>query len=165
MAHDNQQAAWLSDLLARHGRALTLYARQWTDWPEDVVQDVLLQLFTLSKRPENGAAWLFRAVRNAAISDGRSARRRQQRERRSAAGEAWFDDASQALDAATATAAIGKLPEELREVMIARIWGELTFAEIAELTETSTSTAQRRYEQALRTLQQQLAGPCTTNNH
>jgi RNA polymerase sigma-70 factor (ECF subfamily) len=53
-------------------------------------------------------------------------------------------------------------PVELREVIVARIWGSLTYAEIAELVGTSLSTAQRRYEQGIRELQTRLENPCET---
>jgi RNA polymerase sigma factor (sigma-70 family) len=164
MGHDDLTAAWLSDLLAQHGRGLVLYARQWCECPEDIVQDALLELILQRKRPERVAAWLFRVVRNGAISAGRSARRRTQREQRSSASEAWFDNTSTALDAAAASEALAMLAPELREVVVARIWGDLTFTEIAEVSGASTSTAQRRYEQGLRELQVRLERPCTTMN-
>ncbi len=164
MGHDDQTASWLSDLLAQHGRALVLYARQWCESPEDVVQDALLELIVQRQRPERVAAWLFRVVRNGAISAGRSARRRTQREQRSAAREAWFENCGTAIDAVAASAALAALAPELREVVVARIWGDLTFNEIAEVSRTSTSTAQRRYEQGLRELQARLEKPCTTTN-
>ncbi|REK18233.1 MAG: sigma-70 family RNA polymerase sigma factor [Planctomycetota bacterium] len=153
----------LADLLAEHGPALVLYARAWCDCPEDVVQDALVEMVSRSRPPDHVVAWLFRVVRNGAISAGRSARRRQQREQSCAARETWFDDAATAIDAAAATEALETLSPELREAVVARIWGQLTFDEIAKLTDTSSSTAQRRYEQGLRHLYTRLEKPCTTN--
>lgn len=164
MGHDDQTAAWLSTVLLQHGRALVLYARQWCECPEDVVQEALLELVGQRQRPDRVAAWLFRVVRNGAISAGRSAHRRKLREQRAAAAEACFENTSSALDAVAASEALTKLALELREVLVARIWGELTFSEIAELTGSSTSTAQRRYEQGLRELQARLEKPCTNTN-
>ena len=164
MGHDDQTASWLSELIAQHGRALVLYARQWCECPEDVVQDALLELIVQRRRPERVSAWLFRVVRNSAISAGRSARRRSQREQRSAVGEAWFENFGATIDAVAASEALVTLSPELREVVVARIWGDLTFNEIAEVSGTSTSTAQRRYEQGLRELQALLEKPCTTTN-
>jgi DNA-directed RNA polymerase specialized sigma24 family protein len=43
---------------------------------------------------------------------------------------------------------------ELREVAEASIWGNLTYAEIAELVGTSLSTVQRRYEQGVENCKQ-----------
>ena len=162
MGHHDPTPGWLAGLLEKHGAALVLYARQWCTCPEDIVQDAFAKLVSRPARPEHVAAWLYRVVRNGAMSAARGERRRRQREQRTAASEVWFSDAAGALDAQEASAALGDLPGELREVVVARIWGGLTYAEIAELTATSTSTAQRRYEQGLRELQTQLEKPCET---
>ncbi len=162
MRHHDPTPAWLARLLEEHGAALVLYARQWCASPEDVVQEAFAKLVSRPARPEHVVAWLYRVVRNGAMSAARGERRRKQREMHSATSEAWFSDAAGALDAREAAAALGSLASELREVVVARIWGGLTFAEIAELTETSTSTAQRRYEQGLRELQTRLEKPCET---
>jgi len=159
---DHEVSAWLAQVLAEHGRALVLYARGWCEAPEDVVQDALIELIGQRQRPERVAAWLFRVVRNKAISRQRSKRRRQARERSLAQGESWFEDYAQALDAAAATEALSRLSPELREAVVARIWGELTFAEIAELLGTSRSSAQRWYEQGLTELRRQLGGEVRT---
>ena len=78
---DPTDAEKLERLLSRHGGALVLYARQWTVMPEDVVQDALLQLVRQHREPENVVAWLYRAVRNGAISAARSEERRRRRQR------------------------------------------------------------------------------------
>ncbi len=54
-----------------------------------------------------------------------------------------------ALDAAAATTFLKELPPDQREVVVARIWGGLTFQQIGELIGTTDSTAHRRYESAL----------------
>ncbi len=162
MANDEHTPEELARLLAEHGAALVLYARQWTAAPEDVVQNALLELVTQSVRPARLVPWLYRVVRNGAISAERGERRRQRRETAVAARESWFDAGASRLDAAEAAATLSSLPVEIREVVVARIWGELTFSEIAELTGTSLSTAQRRYEQGLRELHSRLEKPCKT---
>jgi len=48
------------------------------------------------------------------------------------------------------------LPLEEREVIIARIWGGLTFAEIAELVNCSLPTAHRRFQAGLMQLRERL---------
>ena len=163
MANDDHTPAWLARVLKDHGRALVLYAREWCPWPEDVVQEALLELVRQRQPPQHTVAWLYRVVRNRAISASRGQRRREVREARAAVPEAWFQADAGPLDVAEATAALATLSLELREVVVARIWGNLTFAEIAELTETSLSTAQRRYERGIQELQTRLEKPCTTN--
>jgi len=163
MAPLDHTPAWLARLLEDHSRALVLYARQWCPWPEDIVQEALLELVKQRQPPEHMVAWLYRVVRNRAISASRLQRRREARESRAAVPEAWFQSGAGSLDAAEATAALATLPLELREVVVARIWGNLTFAEIAALTDVSLSTAQRRYERGIQELQARLEPSCTTN--
>jgi RNA polymerase sigma factor (sigma-70 family) len=162
MGENDQMLAGLAGLLQEHGAALVLYARQWCDCPEDVVQEALLELVSQRRRPQRVTAWLYRVVRNGAISWARKQRRRVQREMTAATPEAWFENVNSSLDAQEAATALAALPLELREVVVARIWGNLTFAEIAELVATSLSTAQRRYEQGIRDLQTRLEKPCRT---
>ncbi len=127
------------------------------------MQEALLELVSQRQRPDNVVGWLYCVVRNGAISAARGQSRRAQREARAAVPEAWFQEHTGALDVAEATAALANLSLELREVIVARIWGNLKYSEIAELVGTSLSTAQRRYEQGVRELQIRLEKPCTTN--
>lgn len=160
---DQALCRWVASLLKQHGPALALYAEQWTDAADDCVQEALWELCRLPSPPDNVVAWLYRVVRNRAISHRRAARRRSQREalalrlrprnREEAAGEA-------ALDPDDLAAALEMLPETQREVVIARTWGGLTFEEIAGLVGCSTSAAHRRYEAALVALREQLGDAC-----
>src|SRR5438876_2682187 len=96
----------LAELIAAHAAALALFARQWCDSPEDVVQDAFCKLVVTREAPADRAAWLFRVVRNAAIDAGRSARRRVRREQAVARRALWFVEPEiDGLDADTAVAA------------------------------------------------------------
>ena len=53
---------------------------------------------------------------------------------------------------------IERLPPLEREIVVARIWGDLPFDEIAELVDVSTSTAHRRYQKALAMLGDMING-------
>ena len=75
----------LGRLLDAHGAALTLYARQWCGTPEDVVQEAFVQLARQSCLPDQAVAWLYRVVRNTAISAARSDSRRRRHEAAAAA--------------------------------------------------------------------------------
>ncbi len=150
------------DLLERYGRALVLYARQFCDEPEDVVQEAFLKLAERSSLPENPGAWLFRVVRHQAISSARATWRRKKREEAVAARcEPWFEPPlDRRLDAQTVTELLLQLDPELREVLVARVWGELTLEQVAELVGCSRSTAHRRYLAALKTLRERLGVLC-----
>jgi len=153
-------------LVDQHAAALVLYARQWCTVPEDVVQEAFLKLVAQRQAPANPVAWLYRVVRNAAVSAARTQRRRQRHETAAAAlAPAWFaDDEARGLDAATAAAALQTLPLEEREVIVAHLWGGLTFDQVAELVGGSSSTAHRRYVAGLATLRERLRIPCP-NRH
>ncbi len=112
----------LRRLLDEHAAALTLYARQWCAAPEDVVQDAFLKLVAQRTPPVNCVAWLYRVVRNGAISAARSTLRRRRYET-AAAGQAatWFVPDDTGLDGEAAVAALAALPLEQREVIVAHL--------------------------------------------
>jgi len=150
-----------AQLLDTHGPPLILYARQWCHAPEDVVQEAFLKLARLSRPPREVVPWLYRVVRNAAIDAGKAARRRQRRESVVARPDRWFvEPALDGLDAATAVAALRRLPEEQREAIVARLWGGLSFEQIAEVATCSASTAFRRYSAGIEALRKELGIPC-----
>ncbi len=129
--------------------------------PEDVVQEAFLKLVALRQPPHAVVPWLYRVVRNAAFDAGKAARRRQRRESAVARPERWFLEAEvDGLDASAAVAALQRLPDEEREVIVARLWGGLSFEQIAEVTGCSASTAFRRYSAGLDALRKQLGVPC-----
>jgi RNA polymerase sigma factor (sigma-70 family) len=148
-------------LLDNHGPPLILYARQWCDAPEDVVQEAFLKLIALRQPPRAVVPWLYRVVRNAALDAGKASRRRQRRESAVARPVRWFVEPEvEGLDASSAVAALQRLPDEEREVIVARLWGGLSFEQIAEVAGCSASTAFRRYSAGLAALRRELGVPC-----
>jgi RNA polymerase sigma-70 factor (ECF subfamily) len=128
---------------------------------EDVVQDVFLGV--LKSRQRLGAvrdltAYLFTALRRAA---GRSAQRRA---RGPVLSEAAVDAAAAAEHPRDDRRPCGErlqrallaLPPEQREVVLLKIDGELTFAQIAEVIGVSMNTAASRYRYALEKLRKLL---------
>lgn len=149
----------ITDLVEELHAPLILYARQWLEAEaEDIVQEAFLKLLRQKEPVDNPAAWLFRVVRNEAISRLR---------RRSLIGryaetvrteqKPWFEARTdQSLEIEEVTEKLAAMPMELREVLVSKLWGGLSFQEIGELTETSQSTAHRRYQEALSYLKTQL---------
>ena len=133
---------------------LVLFAHQWTHSADDVVQDVFLQLYRLQERPDDVVAWLFKATRNAAISKRRSETARVRRENAVAVAESvWFQSLDEdRLDGETAKEKMLELSPELREVVVARLWGGLTFEQIAASTDSTRATTRRRYYEAIELL-------------
>lgn len=152
----------LSRLLDEHGGPLVLYAQQWCDAPEDVVQEAFVRLVRQKALPANVVGWLYRVVRNGAVSASRSAARRRRHESAAAGGrEPWFKPPDgRRLDADAAARALEQLPIDERETIVARLWGGLSFEEIGKLTGSSTSTAHRRYQTGLAALRERLDVTC-----
>lgn len=149
---------WLGRLIDCHADALRLYARQICDRADDVVQEAFVTLAGQPKRPDDVAAWLYRVVRNRAITARRAERRRRRRELAVAEQRRpWFEDTAEAaIDAEVAADALAQMPQKYREVVVAHLWGGLTFEQIATLLGTSSSSAHRRYRAALEKLRENL---------
>jgi RNA polymerase sigma factor (sigma-70 family) len=148
-------------LVDRYGPPLILYARQWCTAPEDVVQEAFLKLVALRKPPDHAGPWLYRVVRNRAMDAAKSERRRQKRENSVAQSARWFVEPEiDGLDADIAVAALERLPLEQREIIVARLWGGLSFEEIAEVAGCSASTAFRRFNAGIDVLRQELGISC-----
>lgn len=149
----------LADLVERYAAALVLYARQWCACPEDVVQAAFLKLVSIRTPPDNLLPWLYRVVRNGAIDASRAARRRSRYEAAAAdSAPKWFSPSYDptGLDARQAALALADLPPETREIIVAHIWGGLTFEQIAEAVGSSAATCYRRYAAGLDVLRQKL---------
>jgi RNA polymerase sigma-70 factor (ECF subfamily) len=107
-------------------------------------------------------AWLYRVVRNGALTVTRADRRRRHHEAVAAVRRptSCMNPEGAALDAATALAALERLPSDQREAVVARLWGSLTFEQIGELSGVSAMTAHRRYVLGLEALRERLRVPC-----
>ncbi|HTU93723.1 MAG TPA: sigma-70 family RNA polymerase sigma factor [Gemmataceae bacterium] len=148
----------LGRLYRQHAPALRLYARQWGDSAEDLVQEAFVRLAQQTPPPEQILPWLYRVVRNAALMAQRTAARRRQREQRVSKPETWFAATDDRLDGDEATRLLAELPLQCREVIVARLWGGLTFEDIARLIGCSLPTAHRRYQTGLTQLRERLEG-------
>jgi RNA polymerase sigma-70 factor, ECF subfamily len=146
---------------------LVLYARQLVDSKADA-EDVVQQAFVRWWRrfPEGDAnhiPLLYAAVRTIALDQRRSDNRRVNREAKSdiaVTGEnapAFDPKPEQKETAAIVDKALKALPEEQREVVTLKLWGDLTFNEIAAMTGDSINTIAGRYRYALQALHKRLA--------
>lgn len=153
-------------LLRRYATPLAIYAAQFCSEPEDTVQEAFLELFRQDQPPENVSAWLFTVVRNKSISSRRSTTRRNRYEGvRANRSPNWFEESPEnRLDAREITRQISDLVDDQREVLVLRLWGELTFEEIAELTESSSSTCHRLYQKAIEELRKKAGILCPNSN-
>jgi RNA polymerase sigma-70 factor, ECF subfamily len=140
---------------------LLLFARQWVRSAadaEDIVQEAFVKFWRRNHRIDNRAL-LYAAVRSLALDFIRRDSRRARREANALAeadeyAEPQFefeDETQQAL-----AAAIDGLPRDQREVLVMKIWNELTFGEIAGALGISQNTAASRYRYALAALRKML---------
>jgi RNA polymerase sigma-70 factor (ECF subfamily) len=149
--------------LDQHGAALVLFARQWVAGhadAEDVVQEAFVRFWRSRQRVAEPVAYLYACVRHCALDWQRGRKRQARREEAAARPEAetWFSGPlEQDERRAAVAAALGTLPESQREVLVMKIWGGLTFSQIAEALRTSANTAASRYRYALAKLREQLA--------
>ena len=150
----------VAGLLKELGPALVLYARTWAgrDEADDVVQAVFVRLLTTKRWPTEPRPWLFRCVRNEAISWRRSIRRRLLRERKRAeSAEAIFEfHPGESIDAHESQKALEHLPAHQREIVVLRIWSGLKLAEISSITGVPVSTVHDQYQAALSAMRTQL---------
>lgn len=164
--HGPVSAELLGRLLDEQGPALALYAAQYCHAPDDCVQEALVELARQPRVPENVIAWLYRVVKHRALNAARGARRRRDRETRVAQTRllAGDNEAFDRFDVEAAAGALNRLEASEREAVVMRIWGGLTFEQIAAALGVSKSTAQRVYKQALEQLRDRLESPCSTTN-
>src|SRR5262249_27628316 len=151
----------LGRLFDEHAGALALFARQWCDVPEDIVQDAFVALARQEESPHRPVAWLFRVVRNGAIAAARQSRRRRHRERRAADPEAapgapWCAATDDGIAGGPAPGLLAGRAAEPRGVIAARLWGGLPFDEVARLQDCSLTPAHRRYQAGLARLHARL---------
>lgn len=141
----------VQDLYRQYGPALLAYATNLLadrGAAEDVLHQVFLKLLGMSRLPEDPRPYLFKAMRNRALNAIRSKARLGPLD-----GQEWLVRPPGLADAAVeAESAIRELPPEQREVVVMRIWGEMTFAEIARILQVSENTAASRYRYALNKL-------------
>jgi RNA polymerase sigma-70 factor (ECF subfamily) len=150
--------AWLR----RSGPRFLLYARQQTRTrsdAEDVLQDALVESW---KRAGGmpADALVFSTIRRRAIDLARSNDRRHVREEEAGAPDAeWFSpDVEERETQHLLEEAVKSLQPIYREVVTLKVWGGLTFQEIAEATGVPLNTAASRYRYALDGLRDALKG-------
>ncbi len=144
------------DWLAEYAPRLLLFARQQARCEadaQDLVQEAVVEAW---ERQSNGGpppvGFVFATIRRRAIDLARSNDSRSGREGQVArdASELWFDSGPEERDRdRLLQEAMSKMLDIYREVVILKVWGELTFAEIAETLNIPPNTAASRYRYGL----------------
>ncbi len=150
---------WCQSLFEQKAAGLVLYGRALGlshGEAEDVLQETFVALLKMERRPEEPEYYCLRAFRNRALNFRRSLWRRLARELESVR---WFERREEASEAeAEAMRCLADLPREQREVIVLKIWHEMTFEAIGRLFEVSPNTVAGRYRYGLNKLRLCLKG-------
>ncbi len=159
----DSSALW-KEWFRRQGPNLVLFARQQTSVPseaEDLVQEAVRKLWQLNPDTPPDNALAYHKIRQLATDFARSRIRRGVREETwesEAPRVEWFDRRAERTERdARLESAVRALPPEQREVISLKIWGELTFDQIARTLDISPNTAASRYRYGLERLRTLLA--------
>lgn len=146
----------IEELYRRHGAGLVLFAAAICGdrgRAQDAVHQVFLKLLKSEavKRAIDPKAYLFQCVRNTVFND----LKRQERQVELQPDSAWFEPPARDHAAErTLRRALSELARDQREVVVLHAWGELTFAQVAEVLGISANTAASRYRYALSKLRE-----------
>ena len=143
---------WLED----HAPKFLLFARQQARSEadaQDLVQEAVVE--ALQRQPDGSPpplALVFATIRRRAIDLARREDRRAGREQavQEPPPEGWFDTGVEDRELKRLIQdAMSRLPDMYREVITLKVWGGLTFAEIAESLDIPANTAASRYRSGL----------------
>ena len=146
--------AWLDE----HSPKLLLFARTQTRSEpdaEDLLQEAIVEAACKSGGTPPDLPLVYATLRRRAIDLARRTDRRSAREEAvmKTFESCWFDDCvEQQEKARLIDRAMKRMPEKFREVVMLKIWSELTFAQIAETLNIPLNTAASRYRYGLETL-------------
>lgn len=153
--------------LAENGPRFLLFARGWSTCrhdAEDLVQEAVLRLW--NHQSDKGGnppdlPLVFSTIRFCGLNHHRSETRRRKREESviylNDFQDVWLDPVLEDDEEALLLRdAVQNLSPKLREVVVMKTWGGLTFAQISETLAISPNTAASRYRYALEQLAHEL---------
>jgi RNA polymerase sigma-70 factor (ECF subfamily) len=155
--------AWL----AENGPRLLLFARSWAksrEDAEDLVQEAILRLWHHQAKSDGSPPDLplaFSTIRFCGLNLHRSDTRRRKREGNviflNDFQDVWLDPVMEDdEDSERLRQAVERLSPKLREVIVMKVWSDLTFQQISETLAISPNTAASRYRYALEQLERDL---------
>ncbi|MCF7734152.1 MAG: sigma-70 family RNA polymerase sigma factor [Akkermansiaceae bacterium] len=162
----NPAKSW-KQWLAENGPRLLVFARSWGKSQhdaEDLLQEAVLRLWHYQADKGGGPPDLplaFTTIRFCGLNLHRSETRRKKREESviylNDHQDVWLDPVLEDdEEAAMLRDAVTNLSPKLREVVVMKTWGGLTFSQISETLAISQNTAASRYRYALEQLAHEL---------
>ena len=152
----------LSRLIDSHWGPLVAWVGSKAD-AEDIVQQTFVALARLAQAPENPRAWLYKTAKNNSINAHKSKERRRNRQQLAAKPESVAAPTNSLAESAELKSFLTRLTLKQRQVVSAKIWGQLTFDEIAEHQGISKATAWRIYNTAIESLRSFYDVTCEAN--
>lgn len=129
------------------------------DLAEDAVHDAFIKAFRIAKKPDNLKAYMFRAVRNAAVDIVRRQARVVQ-----TTSDRLFEISEQVdglskhgLDIDSVSQALKSLSDDERETILEHLVAGLTFREIAELRQRPSGTIATWYRRGIEKLRSKMS--------
>lgn len=166
MDQSGKESQWLR-WLEEHASQFLLFARQQTRSEadaQDLVQEAVLESLERHGRHEPPPLPLvYATMRRRAVDLARSEQRRAGREQTAAPqSEQWFDTSVEDRELQQLVEdAMKRLPDTYRQVITLKLWGGLTFAEIAGALAIPAATAASRYRYGLLELKKLTRGVLT----
>ncbi len=154
MAESSTQVEWRR-WIADHAPKLLLFARQKARSEadaQDLMQEAVVECWQRNGDGPPPLPLVFTTIHRRAIDLARREDRRANREQAVARDESqpWFDTGVEDREfSRVVQQALAELSAEQREVILLKIWGELTFAEIGEALDIPANTAASRYRYGL----------------
>ena len=163
VARADQWQQWFDE----NGPRLLLFARGWStsrEGAEDLVQETMLRMWHY--QAERGGhppdlALAFSTIRFCGLNQKRTDTRRKKREESiiylNDFEDVWlYPTLEDDEEAVLLREAVQRLTPKLRDVITMKIWGNLTFQEIAKALKIPANTCASRYRYALTQLAQEL---------
>ena len=126
---------------------------------EDVVLDAMLAVSKLSKAPDDLAAYLFRTVRNKALHSAKQAVRFTSDSELESFIDSKTQTPEQLLFSQQILNHLNELESNQRQVLIMKLFSDLTFEEIAEITASNPNTVASWYRRGLSKLKETIHEP------
>lgn len=163
----NSPASEWKKWLAENGSRLLLFARGWSNCrqdAEDLVQEAILRMWHFQADKGGSTPDLplvFSTIRFCGLNHHRSESRRRKREGSviylNDFQDVWLDPVlEEDEEALILRDAVQNLSQKLREVVVMKFWGGLTFLQISETLAISPNTAASRYRYAMEQLSHEL---------
>ena len=172
MSADPDKAAKLESAYLKHKQSLLGVAINITHCQasaEDAIQAAFSRLVQTDWHTEKLEAYVFRAVRNAALDIYRKQKRESEKFESAFLstslsatyhnGSPHHNHVEQLIlreEQQNILEEIEKLPPEEREIIVLKNFSNFTFEEIAEITETNSNTVATRYRRLIQKLRNQL---------